>query len=235
MKRNLKIFIWTLVVMVLATECKKDEFNPLPDSEVFKKRISQNDEPSGNDSIEPGDSYILKDAKYFKLDTGLIYFADIQMGSKVRVILYSWGEYYTNDEVNYSGLNVQNWRQNGVILQFEFENIEQFKSKTYRIIPSLVNTGYDYQFTPTEQAEKFPNDSLCIGFYHIAATFNDIEWGGFGYTYGFNDYFVLQSGELEVTKQSSNYEFLGNFIDSNGKKVRINFKTNMPPIQYLVK
>lgn len=234
MKTNFKILAWTLVVFVTITACTKDEFNPLPDSEVFKNRISQNDdEPSGNDSINPGDSYILKEAKYFKLDSGLIYFTNIQMGSKVRVILHAWSDWYKYGVVVNSGLNVQNWRQTGVILQFELENIEQFKAKTYRIVPSLVNTGYDYQFTPVIHAEKFPNDSLCIGFYHIAATVNDIEWMGFGYTYGFTGYNVLQSGELEVTKPSSNYEFFGKFIDSQGKKVMINFKTTRAPIQLI--
>jgi hypothetical protein len=119
-----------------------------------------------------------------------------------------------------------------VILQFQFENTNQFQSKTFQVVPSEVNTGYDYQFTPTEQVEKFPSDSLCIGFYHISADMNYIEWMSIGYSYGFTDYFVLQSGKLEVTKQSTDYEFFGKFIDSQGKEVTIKFKTTGAPIQY---
>jgi hypothetical protein len=61
---------------------------------------------------------------------------------------------------------------------------------------------------------------------------NYIEWMSIGYSYGFTDYFVLQSGKLEVTKQSTDYEFFGKFIDSQGKEVTIKFKTTGAPIQY---
>jgi hypothetical protein len=59
-----------------------------------------------------------------------------------------------------------------------------------------------------------------------------IEWCSIGYSYGFTDYFVLQSGELEVLKQSANYEFFGKFIDSQGKEVTIRFTATGPPIKY---
>jgi hypothetical protein len=188
------------------------------------------DDTLSSDIISPTDSYILKDDKYFKLDTGIIYLQTKQTGYGVRVMIHSWRDYFLDDADGNPG--VQNWRQNAVILQFWLENIEQFKSKTYKIVRSEVNTGYDYQFTPTEQADKFPNDSLCIGFYHIGAKLDNIEFMSFGYTYGFDGYFVLQSGELEVKNQSSYYEFLGNFTDSEGMQVKMKFKIVLPPVQY---
>ena len=189
-------------------------------------------------TTEVSENYILKDGKYYKLGEGQIYHTYNSQNNTVRVLLRSYHDYYwyeNNDDQNYEwypGKIAQRWRQNAVILQFQLQNIDQFQSKTYQIVPSVVNTGYDYQFLPIVQVEKFPNDSMCIGFYHIAADMDYIEWMSLGYSYGFTDYFVLQSGTLEVKKQSSSYEFLGNFMDSNGKNVKIKFTTAGPPVQY---
>ena len=189
-------------------------------------------------TTEVPENYILKDGKYYKLDEGSIYLPYNQNVISVRVLLRSYHDYYwyeNNDNENYEwypGMIAQRWRQNAVILQFQLQNIDQFQSKTYQIVPSDVNTGYDYQFLPTEQVGKFPNDSMCIGFYHISADMNYIEWMSLGYSYGFTDYFVLQSGKLEVTKQYSYYELSGKFKDSQSKEVTIKFKTTGLPIQY---
>jgi hypothetical protein len=115
-------------------------------------------------------------------------------------------------------------KQNAVYIQFLFEDSDQFQTKTYHIVPSEVNTGYDFQFTPTAQADKFPNDSHCIGFYHVQANWFEIEWMSLGYSYGFTDYFVLKSGELMVTKNFSEYEVSGNLIDAQGEEVNLKFR-----------
>ena len=181
------------------------------------------------------ENYILKDGKYYKLDDAQIYLPYNSQDNSVRVILHSYRDYYwyeNNDNQNYEwypGKVAQRGRQNAVILQFQLKDIDQFQSKTFQMVPSEVNTGYDYQFLPAEQIDKFPNDSMCIGFYHIAADMEYIEQMSFGYSYGFTDYFVLESGKLEITKQSSGYDFLGNFNDSDGNKVEIKFKTTGLP------
>lgn len=245
MKKTLKIIGCVLIALIAITACKKSNDILLPES-IDPKVKEQNEVLSetdslasgddtiqlGNDSIQQGVSYIKKDGKYYKLNTGLIYLPYNRVENTVRVMIRSYFDYYLNDDGSYPGSNSQNWRQNGVILQFQFKDLEQFKSKTYRIVPSEVNTGYSYQFTPTEQAKKFPNDSLCIGFYHIAADAMYIEWMSIGYSHGFTDYFVLQSGELVVLKQSSNYVFSGKFKDSQGKEVTIKFNATGPPIKY---
>jgi hypothetical protein len=182
------------------------------------------------------ENYILKDGKYHKLDDAQIYLPYNSQENSVRVVLHSYRNYYwyeNNDNQNYEwypGKVAQRGRQNAVVLQFQLKNIDQFQSKTFQMIPSEVITGSAHQFLPAEQVEKFPNDSMCIGFYHIAADMDYIEWMSFGYSYGFTDYFVLESGKLEITKQSSGYDFLGNFNDSVGNKVEIKFKTTGLPI-----
>jgi hypothetical protein len=182
------------------------------------------------------ENYILKDGKYHKLEDAYISLPYNSQKNSVRVLLHSFRDYYwyeINDNQNYEwypGKVAQRGRQNAVVLQFQLKNIDQFQSKTFQMIPSEVITGSAHQFLPAEQVEKFPNDSMCIGFYHIAADMDYIEWMSFGYSYGFTDYFVLESGKLEITKQSSGYDFLGNFNDSVGNKVEIKFKTTGLPI-----
>lgn len=182
------------------------------------------------------ENYILKDGKYHKLDDGYISLPYNSQENSVRVLLHTYRDYYwyeINDNQNYEwypGNVAHRARQNAVVLQFQLKNIDQFQSKTFQMIPSEVITGTDHQFLPAKQVEKFPNDSMCIGFYHIAADMEYIEWMSFGYSYGFTGYFVLESGELAITKQSSGYDFLGNFNDSDGKKVEIKFKTSGLPI-----
>lgn len=245
MKNFFRIVSCTLIALIAMTACKKSNDILLPESLVPEVKeqnevLSESDSlisedgtiQPGNDSILAGESYIKKEGRYYKLNTGLIYLPYNRTENTVRVMIRSYFDYFLNYNSSYPGQNNQNWRQNGVILQFQFKDLEQFNSKTYRIVPSEVNTGYSYQFAPTEQAEKFPNDSLCIGFYHIAADATYIEWMSIGYSYGFTDYFVLQSGELVVLKQSSIYEFSGKFKDSQGKEVIIKFNATGPPIEY---
>jgi hypothetical protein len=212
--------------------CEKSSLLTDPDLEETIAE-SVNDSPTSVDSMESStftdtlidngitDYFIHRGDKYFKLEDGRIYVSQYTYQGKsfIRVIIHSWNDYYILNRNNEKEL-----KQNAVYIQFLFEDSDQFQTKTYHIVPSEVNTGYDFQFTPTVQPEIFPNDSLCIGFYHIQANWFEIEWMSLGYSYGFTDYFVLKSGELMVTKNFSEYEVSGNLIDAQGEEVNLKFR-----------
>ena len=185
-----------------------------------KDNYFESNEDDFSSTVIP-ENYIQKNGKYFKLEDGQVYFPYNSQANTFRVMLYSAHNYYRYEDSN--GVVSQTGKQNAVIIQFQFEDLNQFQSGVYKIVPSEVNTGYDYQFLPAEQVASFPNDSLCIGFYHLAAT-EGIEWMSLGYSSGFTDYFVLQSGELTITPTDKGLDVTGNFIDSDGVAVTVKFQ-----------
>jgi hypothetical protein len=232
MKGKIKLFGSTLIAFIALMACEKSSLTNDSDLEENIAE-SENDAHSSVDSLDLSsftdsltsnvitDYYIQRGGKNFKLDDGSIYVSQYTYQGKsfVRVILHSWNDYYVLNQENKKEL-----KQNAVLIQFLFEDADQFQPKTYQIVPSEVNTGFDFQFTPTEQTEKFPNDSLCIGFYHIQANWFEIEWMSLGYSYGFTNFFVLKSGEIMVTKNYSEYEVSGNLFDAQDEEVKIKFK-----------
>jgi hypothetical protein len=111
-----------------------------------------------------------------------------------------------------------------LVLQFQFADLSQFQAKTYHVVPSNGVYSIDRLLSNSEVPfNGFPNDSLLIGYYHIATdapktlTFDeDQEY--------MKNQITLKSGHLEITIHSSEYEFSGSFIDAQGEEVKIKFK-----------
>lgn len=183
-------------------------------------------------------NYIRKGGKFYKLDDGYYYcFAPssyngtaIQTVQVITIRDYYWYEnnYYRDEE--YSGIDNQHWKSNAVFLQFQFGNLNQFQARTYQVAPSdgIHSIGYGLGALRNIPFDGFPNDSHLIGYYHIATD------APFTFTYDEDpDYMrnqiALKSGQLEVTKHSSEYEFSGSFTDANGEEVIIKFKAAAYP------
>jgi len=179
----------------------------------------------------PG-NYIQKGGKYYKLNKGYYYCftpsynngTTIQTVQVIAIRDYYWYEkgYYRDEE--FSGLTNQHWKSNAVFLQFQFGGLNQFQNGTYQVAPSdgIHSMGYGLGALRDIPFDGFPNDSLLIGYYHIATD------TPFTFTYDEDpDYMrnqiALKSGHLEIKTHSSEYEFSGSFIDAQGEDVIIRF------------
>jgi hypothetical protein len=128
---------------------------------------------------------------------------------------------------------IQHWKSNAVFLQFQFTGLNQFQTKTYQVAPSngIHSMGYGLGVLRNIPFSGFPNDTLLIGYYHIATD------TPFTFTYDEDpDYMknqiALKSGKLEVTRNSSEYFISGDFVDSNGEQVKVKFKAIQYPWQF---
>jgi hypothetical protein len=187
------------------------------------------------------DNYIQKGGKYYKLDTGYFYIFspstyqgnNIQTVQVIGIRDYYWYEYNYYWDEEFSGLINQHWKSNAVFLQFQFDGLNQFQAKTYQVAPSdgINSMGYGLGALRNIPFIGFPNDSLLIGYYHIATD------TPFTFTYDEDPNYMknqvaLKSGQLEITTNSSEYEFSGSFIDSQGEEVKINFKAISYPWKF---
>jgi hypothetical protein len=156
----------------------------------------------------------------------------------VQVI--NWKDYYWYEYEKESSIYkwdperiTQHWKSNAVFLQFQFGSLNQFQTKTYQVVPSdgIHSMGYGLGALRNIPFAGFPNDSLLIGYYHIATV------TPFTLTYDedpnyMKNQIALKSGHLEVTKNSLDYMFYGSFIDARGEEVKVKFKATPFPWQY---
>ena len=188
----------------------------------------------------PG-NYIQKDGKYYKLDDGyyFVFSPYTYNGNTIHTVqASSWREYYwykynTNWYEENSGMIYQHFKSNAMVLQFQFAGLNQFQPKTYQAVPSegvyaIGNMIGIYRYKPFN---GFPNDSLFVGYYHIATdspttlTYNeDKEY--------MKNQIALKSGQLEISNNSSGYVFSGSFIDAHGEEVKVKFKAILYPGKY---
>ncbi|HSO87459.1 MAG TPA: hypothetical protein VLQ91_12960 [Draconibacterium sp.] len=190
----------------------------------------------------PG-NYIEKDGKYYKLDDGYYYIFSpstyngfaIQTVQVIARRDYYWYEYNYGNNFNdeLSALINQHWKSNAVFLQFQFGGLNQFQANTYQVAPSdgIHSMGYGLGALRNIPFTGFPNDSLLIGYYHIATD------TPFTFTYDEDSNYMknqiaLKSGKLEVTHNSSEYFISGDFVDASGKQVKVKFKANQYPWQF---
>jgi len=180
----------------------------------------------------PG-NYIQKGGKFHKLDDGYFYIFSpstyegntIQTVQVISIRDYYWYKHNFGVDEEYSGLNSQQWKSNAVFLQFQFGGLNQFQAKTYQGAPSdgIHSMGYGLGVLRNIPFVGFPNDSHLIGYYHIST------YTPYTFTYDedpnyMKNQIALKSGQLEITKNSTEYEFSGNFIDAKGEDVKIQFK-----------
>ena len=189
---------------------------------------------------EPQGSYIKKDNRYYKLVDGYYYVfkSAIYQGNPIQTVQvicwrdYYWYEYISGDAF-YPDIIGQHWKSNALILQFQFANVSQFSEKTYQVTASdgIYSIGYGLSQLRDIPFKGFPNDSLVIGFYHISTDTPNT------FTYDEDpDYMksqiTLKSGQLQVTKNKTDYEFDGSFTDANGGEVQVKMKAIPYPWQF---
>lgn len=187
-------------------------------------------------TTEIPENYILKAGKYYTLDDGYYYvFTPYSYeGKSIQTVrLIARREYYRYEYDQYygqpmAGVINKRWKSSTVVLQFQFESFYYFRSITYKVAPSkgIYSIGYDDSNYESAPFEGFPNDSLFIGYYHLAQdmphTHNYDEFP----TYMENQ-LAIQSGQLTATELSSeHYEFQGDFIDAKGDEVKVKFKAS---------
>lgn len=170
------------------------------------------------------ENYIEKGGKYYKLNVGDISF---QGDYNHTIHLKSWRDYYRYEYAYWIYVNdnaiLQHSKSNALVLQFQFAHLNQIQEKVYKVVPSDgIYSIHPYLSNPNVLFQGFPNDSLCIGYYHIAAempgtlTFDeDQEF--------MSNQIALKSGEVKITKIHSGYEVLGSFTDARGEAVKVKF------------
>ncbi len=171
------------------------------------------------------ENFIEKGGKYYKLNDGEISY----LGNYNQTIhLKSWRDYYRYERIYWLFVKdyaiIQHGKSTALVLQFQPVNLHLFQSKVYKVAPSDgVYSIHPFLTDPNIRVSGFPNDSLCIGYYHIATempgtlTFDeDPEY--------MKSQIALKSGEVKITKISSGYEVSGSLIDALDEEVKVKFK-----------